>query len=114
MIEAPNLWFFISIMLIPIIIGLIILIKRSDFIFGFGSAMVGLTIFILLAIFWLNPINERYFAEVTELIDTTNCDKISGLADEYPVFKKQVVDEVILRCLNDNPELKSFVLEGKQ
>jgi len=101
-------------MLIPIIIGTIILNKRDDFVIGFGSVMVGVTIFILLAIFWLSPINDKYLAGVTELIDTTNCDKISGLADEYPYFKEQVVDEVILRCLNDNPELKSFVLEGKQ
>lgn len=113
MIESPNLLLYLTPTLIPTAIGLVIFAKWPSVV-GFSAAVGGLVVFIILTTVWVSPIMDEYDRQVMELIETTDCKTISKLADDYPLYKTDVVDEVILRCINDNPHLQEFIMENKQ
>ena len=112
-IETPNFVLLLAIAVLPMIIGAVLFLRLLDSRFAtvyvYGSVTLSLLILFLVVL----PIVLDYNEQVHKLIDTTDCKTISSLADDYPDAKRQVVDEVILRCLNDNPGLKDFVLENK-
>jgi len=112
MIEAPNILPLFGISIIPSVIGFVIGFKYINRPSLF-VACIGGSLTVVLLIIWIQPISDQYYAQITELINTIDCKSLSSLADDYPSFKPEVVDEVVLRCLVDNPQLAAFVMESR-
>lgn len=117
MIEEPSDWHFFLI-LIPLFVGAGISLFLVFTMIGnvklmFPSMFGGLTIFAILLFVWVLPEINEFGNQVMELINTTNCNDLPQLIDNYSNYKNHIVNEIVLRCLVDNPQLTVFVMENR-
>ena len=112
MIVEPNTSLILFLELLPIIVGFIIsflfIIKGNDNFLTFSLPLFigGVITFSLLFLWGEQQVND-YNAQIHELISSTKCIDLPQLVKDYPSWKAEIVDEITLRCLIDNPEIKN-------
>ena len=112
MIVEPNtgLIFFLELLpsFVGFIISVLIIMKDNDDFLTFSLPMfIGGVITFSLLFFWGEPQVNDYNAQIHELISSTKCIDLPQLVKDYPSWKAEIVDEITLRCLIDNPEIKN-------
>ncbi len=80
--------------------GIYFMIRDSDDALSVLTPMaIGITVGIVIVVFYSQPIVDEYKETMNGLIDTVDCTELEYIGKERPSYQEEVIDEIITRCI---------------